>query len=459
MTSVQNLQLRLSGSNLCLVLLITFAISCTPSRVTTTSTDDRPTRSTVKVKDNRSGTYSDVDPDAPRDSIQVNQKNSDPVITDENYRPNAKTDFIKDVYRLAFIAPLESSQLDTANFETDRNMRFFHYYDGLKLASQVWAAKGLNVELVVFDSKETSVDRLVNSDELESFDLILGGYERSEIEALKKFAGKNELAYFSPWRTARSSGSNPYYVQLRPAILKQFEFISAHVAQNFSTDQVTIAIESGDENRLKPFQTYISAMKSTSSAKYKECVISDDTQHFEESDLSEYFQKSGPSVFILPYTSGSFFRTFLRKLKTDRADREIIVYGLHNWLENKTIDEDFYQALGIRLASWYYPQYDTEEWDAFVSEYYDSTERLPSKVDVIEGYDHMSYLGNMLSTYGTDLMSYNLQGEFKGISHFVDLQQILAVNNRNSTSESVDYLENGALRIVVLRDGEFVELD
>ncbi len=456
MTSVLSHQRPLSGNRVvCIVVALLLLTACSPKKITVTPDDDRPTRDKVVIRDAETGELREVDKDTKRDTIVVRDSGRDPVITDDRYGKD-DTDYFKEEYHVALIAPFKSSTLDTANFVTGRDMRFFNYYLGAKQALQ-YSPISDKILLDIIDSDELKSG--VAEGNLRDYDVILGGYDRTEIEGLRNMAKEENLLYMSPWRSIKGAKDNPYYIQLRPSILVQFEYISEYLSSQYEDSQITLVANAGDENRLRPFQTYLAAIRSDASASYRECIIRDDTRHFEDTELEEYFMDEQTSVFVLPYTSGTFFRTFLRKLKSERLERDVVVIGLNNWLTNSSIDDDFYNNLGVHLATWHYPQYTSEDWEQYVNQHYELYGRLPQSDDIIEGYDHMNYLISMLKSHGLQATKYNEEGTYEGLHHQIELQQVLAIRNRLDDTNAPEYLENRSLKMVRLVDGIFEEVE
>ncbi len=461
MISVPSHQLPSSGSSLLLVLVVLLLVGCTP-RAVPTRPDDHGTkqRDSRKVKDPETGKEMDVLTDEPIDSLRIRRTTDKAVITDEQYGIGSysPSDYLKEQYSIAFLAPLGSTMLDTANFETGRDMKYLDYYEGMVLSAQRKLDQGMRFQIDVYDTQENPVSDLIASKRLEEYDLIMGADDSEEIQALREYAFRQNVNYVSPWKSVRGAERNPHYLELTPGILPQFNYISEYLEGHHDMAQVHLVVKAGDENRLRPFQTYLKAMRGPGSDKYEEIIISDETYTMEEVDLDPYFIRDGTTVFVLPYITGEFFRTFLRKLKSVKGDNDVLVYGLHHWLGNERIDYDYYESLGIRLASWYYPTYGNL-WQRYVDAYHSEYGLVPSSTDAVEGYDHTTFLLDMLETYGTDLSSYTKDGPYAALFHHFEIRAILGASNRDDGFDKPDLYQNRALRMVGVAEGRFVEYD
>jgi|GEM_PF-3727100 len=461
MISVPSLQRRSSGSNLLLLLIVLILAGCTP-RAVPTRPDDQVTkqRDSRRVIDPETGKEIEVLTDEPIDSMRIRRTTDKAVITDEQYGlgSDSPSDYLKERYTIAFLAPLGSAGLDTANFETGRDMKYLRYYEGMSLSAQRKLDQGMRFEIDVYDTQENPVTDLLASKRLEDYDLIIGGESSEEVTALRDYAFRQKVNYASPWKSVRGAERNVHYLELSPGILPQFSFISEHLESHHDMSQVHLVVKAGDENRLRPFQTYIKSLRGPGSSTYDEIIISDDTYTMEEVDLEPYFIRDGTTVFVLPYITGEFFRTFLRKLKSVKGENDVLVYGLHHWLGNERIDYDYYESLGIRLASWYYPTYGNL-WQNYVDTYYEQYGLVPSSTDAVEGYDHTSFLLDMLESYGTHLPSYTKDGPYAALFHHFEIQAIMGASNRTDGFNQPDLYQNRALRMIGVAEGRFVEYD
>lgn len=85
-------------------------------------------------------------------------------------------------------------------FSTSKSDRFVEYYEGMLLAIHKLQEQGIFIDLHVFDSTESSdVNNILQKNDLENIDLIIGGVNKEHIHSIAEFADKHQINYVIPF--------------------------------------------------------------------------------------------------------------------------------------------------------------------------------------------------------------------------------------------------------------------
>ena len=121
----------------------------------------------------------------------------------------------KTSYTVALLLPFTGKDV------TPSNNRYIEYYEGFLLAVDSMKAKGLSLDLYVFDTGllEQPVSRLLENNEIPgNTDLIIGGIDREEISRLSEFSKNLGIKYVIPFSAKHEDDwKNPNIFQVIPA--------------------------------------------------------------------------------------------------------------------------------------------------------------------------------------------------------------------------------------------------
>lgn len=225
---------------------ILFLCSCnTPKKLSNTDT----TR-----KDNTESKKPSKDPDKPKEDSSkiVNDPRSIPEKPIEQ-RPRQEEPFKrlkKENINVVLALPMDGG------YEVNR---FAELINGFGLASESLNPGKLKIKVEVINIGNTnSEEDLLNRSAIERADILIGGYQTSQVKTLAKIALDKKIPFISIWNTSEEIiTNNPYYVQLKPSLDTYCKSIAEYVSSEFRPQMVFIMIEnrnSKDNNTLEAFK-------------------------------------------------------------------------------------------------------------------------------------------------------------------------------------------------------------
>ena len=335
MISVLNHRQLLSGSNALLLCLVICAIcSCsTPKRVVVKPPP--PAEPPVTTQDD----VKQYDPDSdsvilvPRDAIKTDtivwtEDKTPPIVTDAVIQPDKPVKH--GAAEIALLIPFNALNAELFSEHQDPKLnRFIQYYAGIHMAMDKIDSMGLPVKVNSFDADAAAVpmSRLIAKPEIKNADVIVGPYEKKDLDILASFGLKNEIMVVSPWLPAFTMDTtNPFFIQLYPGLSTHAQSITDFIGDKMPDKKVFVVTRDNpiERNRALMFEK-------TEGVEAEELVISDSSPEMLNTNLFDLLSDDRGTIFILPYflkSEETFVNAFMRKLHADKATREAVVFGL-----------------------------------------------------------------------------------------------------------------------------------
>ncbi len=336
--------------------------------------------------------------------------------------------------KIAALLPFGANNSDSSTI--NGRSRFVQFYAGMKLALDQYEESSLSpVSVHVYDVSD--LDETQNTlKELEKNlpSVIIGPYKADALKYAAEWAKKNKITLISPWISSSSiTTGNPYYLQMKAGLNAHFKAINEHVRKHFNPSSVFLVSRSESESRAKYFNL-------PDSTPFKEVHFTEDELAQSQDILFEpFFQAEGPTVFILPMLSNkdeNYVYQFLRRLSSEKKDRQVVVYGTYRWLDLKSDIIDYLSTLKVRLSMSNFSESDQVSVKGCRMKYYEHYGEFPSS-DALEAYDLVHFVLNELNQKTAASSSY-LQTQF----------EIEPVYKSNVQENMIDYFENRYVRII-----------
>jgi hypothetical protein len=128
----------------------------------------------------------------------------------------------KERYKIAVLTPL---YLDSVDLEKNlANIPKFmmpglDFYQGIQIAADTLRKQGFKLDIYVHDSKSAylNVQNIIETDRLDSMDLIIGNASVSDLKLLGEFAKSKKINFISAVSPSDAEQeSNPYFTILQP---------------------------------------------------------------------------------------------------------------------------------------------------------------------------------------------------------------------------------------------------
>jgi ABC-type branched-subunit amino acid transport system substrate-binding protein len=469
MILVQNLRRQLNGNSLLITILILFVFtSCglfnpDKSGKTTTPGPIPTEEKTVRIYNPETGQYEDI----PAKEVVVDTVTLRDI-TDISLPPIKEAEkTVKSVkkssYHFSLLMPFNAIKYQNISDPVDpKGRRFIQYYAGARLAIDDLMMTGKRIDLDVFDTEESSskVQSILQNPAFQNTDIIIGPYRRGNIEAVSIFSKENEITSVSPWIPGFDMPEyNPFLLQMTPGLEAHAEAIFTHIEMH--TPQTDVYIVSRNaERELSRLSMFREAYKKASSEpdSLKELVIEDNTSDLQNTDWLSIFENLEKAVFVIPYYSRSdegFVNSVLRKIHAERLEKEIIVYGMPQWMSFGNINYDYLEALQTHLSTISFTDKNNPQYQMFSNRFFDRYGIVPEDA-AFQGYDLIQYLGEAIFEHGTHFLPELESMLSSGVNLGFDIRPVFASDLPDQSNDRIPrYYENRGIRILKFQDQYF----
>lgn len=434
--------------------------SCTTSRevpkkppVTTPPTDQEDK---VRVYDPKTDSYILVARDAIKaDTVQWAEDPAPPVITDKDIRePEPEK---KEHYEVALLMPFNAAQAPMFSEQQDLKLnRFLQYYAGMKMAideidSLKWPVSFHSVDI---EDSMTALPEVLKEATSRKVDVIVGPYEKEDIEVAASYGLTNEIMVVSPWLPAFSGTTeNPFFIQMFPGLATHAEAILAFIQEEMPDKQIFVVARNipGEINRMQLFT------KKTS-LKTNELIIKDSSPDLANTDLDTLLLEGRGTIFILPFyakADESFVNYFMRKLHADKGTKEAIVFGLPQWIGYTNLNANYMESLSLHLSISSFIDTDHPEYISFRSDFFRKFHTIPD-LQAFLGYDLIKWIAYGLTQKGQEALIGQPYASPYGLASGFDIKPVYKAGpSPSSESKTPLYYENRMIRIIRYVDQDF----
>lgn len=336
--------------------------------------------------------------------------------------------------RIAVFLPFGGNSLDSSII--NGRSRFVQFYAGMKLALDRYGeSPSRPVNVNVYDVSDLAdIQRDLKELEKNLPSVVVGPYKSESLKYVAEWAKTNKVTLISPWISSSSiTSGNPYYLQMKAGLNAHFKAINDHVRKHFKPSSVFLISRAETESRARYFNL-------PDSTPFKELFFAEDELAQSQDVLFEpYFKEDGPVVFVLPMLSNkdeNYIYQFLRRLSSEKKDRQVIVYGTYRWLDLKSDIIDYVSTLKVRLSMSNFSDSEDASVKSCRLKYFERFGEFPSS-DALEAYDLVNFIINELSEKAGSTVQY-LQTQF----------EIEPIYKPNLQDRMIEYFENKYVRIV-----------
>lgn len=456
MISAPNHRLPLNGNKPFFFLwAILFICACTSQK----RTIDKPSTTKDSKADSASELVEQFDPATgtvvlvPREEIKVDtvqwvEDDTPPLITDDAIIHKIPT--ADDPAEIALLMPFDAANARLFSDQQDPKLnRFLHYYGGIQIAMDDLEPLNLPIKIHAYDAEATtnSFAMLSRKPEIQQADIIVGPYEKQDLEKYAALGLSNETMVISPWRPAfRTDVENPFFLQLYPGLEAHVEALTAYIHQEYSDDDVYVVgrDNESERNRIKMFSENESQL-------FQELIVTDTTPDLLETDVRVLMDTLETTVFILPYYSRSdesFVNEFLRKLHADSHVRDIIVFGLPQWVGFTNLNPNYLESVNLHLSISSFVDVNHPDYNGFRTRFFNKFHVVPD-INAFMGYDFMVWMARTVSKEGAEGLIQQSDRTNYGLSSGFNLQPVYDEQSTELVEMKVPlYYENRRIRIL-----------
>lgn len=463
MISAPNLRQPLNGNSIkwFFFLVLAMVVSCsTPKKAIPSASGDKAPP-VPHQEEQPKPSEQDGDVLKPRDAVQMDtvkwiEEKAPPVLTDPKDVP-AKPP-VKGKYDIALLMPFHAADAPLFTEAQDGRLnRFVQYYAGVRMALQEIDSMHLPVTTYTYDAEASSdaVSKLANESGVKSADVIVGPYEKKDLEAVAAYGLAHKKYVVSPWLPAFTTEStNPYLIQLSPSLSSHAMAITDFIRDAMPDKKVyVVARDNATElNRIQLFTR-------DSMLDVEELVIKDASPELVNTDLHGKLSDDRGTIFILPYFSKNdeaFVSAFMRKLHAEKDTREAIVFGLPQWVGFTNLNPNYMESLSLHLSISSFIDVSSPGYAAFRNRFFHIYHTVPD-LNAFMGYDLMKWMATRLASEGRDALTENQMSDAEGLSSGFDIQPVFKTSSASGDTPSTPvYYENRKIRILKYLDQDFI---
>jgi ABC-type branched-subunit amino acid transport system substrate-binding protein len=283
--------------------------------------------------------------------------------------------------------------------------RFVEYLEGFLLAVEDFKQKGYSTEVYVFDIESgvntSRLEALLESEELKTVNVLIGGISQDQIGILSDFAKKRKIRYVIPFNSKNDDVlSNDYVFQMNTPYNYLFPAISQTFANRFKTAKVIFINDSEDDKA--DFVTNLQSQLQKSKILRTSVQLSDNTA----TELSALMSSSKPNLIVPSSGSLSTLNKLvpvLQALKKDSPELQFSLFGYPEWQTYNAQMQDNLRKFDTYFYSSFFvgPNQSNAKLfsQRFKAQYGKTLMNVYPKFGLL-GYDTGNYFLNIVKTYG-----------------------------------------------------------
>jgi len=356
------------------------------------------------------------------------------------------------VYNVALMLPLFLEQIDSIvpgeTIPTGfKPFRFVQFYEGFMMAVDSMQKAGMKVNIFTYDVDNTpdKIDKILQTSELSSMDVIIGPFYGKSFRKVAAFARTYGIKIVNPLSPREEIIlNNPFVFKIKPTLASQSDLLVSYIEKAYPQSNVLII----RHNKYK-FQTFVSYVRNTLNLNremrvmikndvieskldnieadnklYTENMLLDREQLQRTPDGSTSFSNMVKEVIysedsltgvklnlslvrnnvvIVLSEDKSFSQELLSRLNKLSADYDINVIGLPEWGKFDDLETEPLLNLHLQIFSESYIDYEDENTIEWIKNYREKFKTEPSvKKYAFDGFDIGWYFLNALYNYGRE---------------------------------------------------------
>lgn len=360
------------------------------------------------------------------------------------------------VYNIAVMLPFSVADYipNAANDSVPESSTIaLEFYEGMLLSFEKLKQEGVSLQVHVYDTENNvnTVNRLLQTPELMSADLIVGPVYNRELKPVANFARQHQVYQLSPLSPSSNiCHDNPWYLIANPSIEAQCAAIYQYIASGQEQKRiVTICSGKSNETGLSNLFFHFRHQSKESGLDINNIPVSQII--YANQSIAEIEQHLSPldeNMIVVTSFDPLLVYDLITKLNSLRSKYRIKLFGMPNWLNFDMVDFEYFANLNLHIPLPFWLDKQDAQYLAFKKSYLSNFKTLPSEY-ACRGYDTMLWLGRALYNYGKTFGTFAGELNAKGIfTDFVfepaSAHQYTSGNKLNRT----DFLENKFVNIV-----------
>ena len=370
---------------------------------------------------------------------------------------NAKPDSAKR-HRIAVFVPLYlDSAFDPAgNYRYDKNFPKFinpglEFYEGAELAIDSLQMEKVPLDIHIYDtrSKTLSITKVLQSEDFQQTELIIGHVIPVELHELAAVASKLKVPFINVnFPNDGGVTNNPDYVILNSTLKTHCEGIYKFFQRNYATSTIYVFTRKGkQEDRLRNYFADIEKNTPSVPLKMKFVVL---TEPVQVEQLISNLDTARRTICLVGSLDENFGKDICAKLASVNKSYVTKIFGMPTWDNITEFSDQAYADQEIYYTTPFYINQNDSLVQSILLYFKNKFYSRPSDM-VFRGYETIYRFGKLLRQYGRNLSGSIGEKKYKVFSDF-DIQPVF-LNKQNMT---LDYFENRKLYFIKKVNGNVV---
>ena len=283
--------------------------------------------------------------------------------------------------------------------------KIYEFYEGLLIAVKEFQQEGRNIQLNVYDTKNSTLatDEILMKPELKASDLIIGPLYTDNVAKTAKFSTDNQIAMVSPFAVRNMLlNNNPYLFQFTPSAQTSIEESAAYFG-NLENSRV-IAVHSGTPSELEHIRYYKENLTKNLNNDNRIPGLVFKEINFQNGGLpriTEAMSLTENNIMLIPGNDEVLITKIINHLTTlqKTSKYKVVLFGSQSWEKYSNIDIEFLQSMSFSFRSPSFIDYENDNVKNFVLKFRDLYNSEPG-IYGFSGYDIARYFIGELVKHG-----------------------------------------------------------
>ena len=226
--------------------------------------------------------------------------------------------------------------------------RFAEFVNGLMIANQISNSDGsdkIKIDIVNIGNQNSEAE-LEQFESIKKANLLIGGYQTSQIKALSVIAQSKNIPFISLWNTSEDIiQDNPLYIQLKPSLTEYCNAIGDYISQNIRPALVIILLESRDSKEvvtLSAFESKYTGQHTPYKVMYGSDVI----------DWKSVFDANPSVVVNIPnWDNKNFVISSIKQIIDAKKDKSVLVTGMPQWTSWDQVNYSLFEKVNLIIPN------------------------------------------------------------------------------------------------------------
>ena len=346
---------------------------------------------------------------------------------------------LKSRYNVALIMPFTSENADTIKMNrlldgTEQLPLYSQissdFYQGTMIALDSLEKKGVRIDLHMYNITSTAdtsayrLDSILKDPAFALSDLIIGPPSTAHFKKVAAYAALHNIPIVSPIVSDNIVvQTNAFASKVTPSSVTEIEKMADFVTAHYSKSNVILLHhrDAADEVYFENFKKRYTANMQVYGEK-DSVTVADYSDNLEI--MGKKIQPNKNNVIVVPYQGASFVAKLVNRLANSKYadDDSIVLFGMHNWLNNDNLDMADLDTLNFHFPSNDYINYSDSCTKGFIKKYRSNYYTEPNYY-ACQGFDLAYFYVGLLGKYGTDMQSHLSDAKYNGVHTCIDMKR------------------------------------